>query len=77
MGREFQREGAAMVKALSPQVRCLVLSGGERLVALERRLHRSGGYGGIVAVEKFCEVGRSLVMEGFVGEEEDFKMDAF
>uniref|UniRef100_A0A8C4DUX6 ATP-dependent RNA helicase n=1 Tax=Dicentrarchus labrax TaxID=13489 RepID=A0A8C4DUX6_DICLA len=38
MGREFQREGAAMEKALSPQVRCLVLSGGEEVGI--RRVHR-------------------------------------
>ena len=30
----------------------------------------------IVEVEQVCELGRSLVMEGFVSEEEDFKLDA-
>ena len=33
LGRAFQRKGAAMEKALSPQVRCLVLSGCERRLA--------------------------------------------
>lgn len=35
LGREFQREGAAIEKALSPKVQCLVLSGGDRRLALE------------------------------------------
>ena len=43
MGREFQREEAAMETALSPQVRCLVLSGGERRLASEERRCREGG----------------------------------
>ena len=33
VGREFQREGAATEKALSPKVRCLVLGGGDRRFA--------------------------------------------
>ena len=33
LGREFQREGAAIKKALSPHVRCLVLCGGMRKFA--------------------------------------------
>ena len=42
LGREFQRVGAAMEKALSPQVRSLVLSGGERRLASEERRLREG-----------------------------------
>ena len=40
LGSEFQREGAAMEKALSPQVRCLVLSGVDRRLASEERRQR-------------------------------------
>lgn len=32
--------------------------------------------GGAAAVEHVTDVGRSLVMEGFVGEEEDFELVA-
>ena len=42
LGREFQREGAAAEKALSPQVRCLVLSGGVRRFASDERRLRDG-----------------------------------
>ncbi len=37
LGIEFQKEGAAMEKALSPQVGCLFLDGGDRRLALEER----------------------------------------
>ena len=37
LGRVIQREGAATEKALSPQVRCLVLGGGVRKFASEER----------------------------------------
>ena len=42
LGRAFQREGAAMEKALAPQVRCLVLSGCERRFASDDRRVREG-----------------------------------
>jgi len=42
-GGEFQREGAAVEKALSPQVRYLVLSGRDRRLALEAAGPRYGG----------------------------------
>ena len=42
LGSEFQREGAAMPNALSPQVRCLVLSGMDRRLASEERREREG-----------------------------------
>lgn len=41
-GSEFQRVGAAMEKALSPQVRCLVLVGGDRRLASEDLSVREG-----------------------------------
>ena len=60
-----------MERALSPQVRCLVLSGCERRFASDdRRLRVS------VVVEQVSEVGRGLVMEGFVGEEEELEVDS-
>ena len=37
LGRAFQRKGAAMEKALSPQVWCLVLGGCERRLASDDR----------------------------------------
>lgn len=42
LGSEFQREGAAMEKALSPQVRWLVLSGMDRRLVSEERREREG-----------------------------------
>lgn len=42
LGREFQRVGSAIEKALSPQVQCLVLSGGDRRLASEERRLREG-----------------------------------
>ncbi|XP_049897830.1 uncharacterized protein LOC126388653 [Epinephelus moara] len=39
-GSEFQREGAAMEKALSPQVRCLVRAGSERRFPSDERRSR-------------------------------------
>ncbi|XP_073330109.1 B-cell receptor CD22-like [Pagrus major] len=42
VGRELQREGAATEKAVSPQVRCLVLCGGVRKFASEERMVRDG-----------------------------------
>ena len=44
-GREFQRVGAATEKALSTQVRCLVLGGGARRWAEEDRRVREGAWG--------------------------------
>ena len=41
-GREFQRVGAAMEKALSPQVRSLVFLGIERRFASDERRLREG-----------------------------------
>lgn len=35
LGREFQRVGAAIEKAVSHPVRCLVLTGGDRRLASE------------------------------------------
>lgn len=45
LGKKFQRE-AAMDKALSPQVWCLVLSGGDRKLASEERRLRKECEGG-------------------------------
>uniref|UniRef100_A0A3B4AYT8 Polycomb group protein RNA binding region domain-containing protein n=1 Tax=Periophthalmus magnuspinnatus TaxID=409849 RepID=A0A3B4AYT8_9GOBI len=42
LGSEFQRVGAAMEKALSPQVRSLVLQGRDRRLELEERRERDG-----------------------------------
>ncbi len=42
LGSEFQREGAAMENALSPQVRCLVRSVGERVFPSDERRLREG-----------------------------------
>ena len=41
-GREFQRVGAAIEKALSPQVRSLVLQGRDRRLESEERRERDG-----------------------------------
>ena len=41
-GSEFQREGASMEKALSPQVQCLVHVGIERRLASDERRLREG-----------------------------------
>lgn len=42
LGSEFQREGAAMEKALSPQVRCLVRVGSDRMFPSDERRSRKG-----------------------------------
>ena len=42
MGSEFQREGAAMEKALSPQVQCLVRVDGVRKCPMDERRLREG-----------------------------------
>ena len=42
LGSEFQREGAAMEKARSPQVRCLVHAGGERMFPSDEWRSREG-----------------------------------
>lgn len=66
LGRKFQRVGAAMEETLSPLVRCLVLSGGEtRFASVERRPREQGG-----------KAAGRLIVEGFVGKEEDFEVDA-
>ena len=63
-GSEFQREGAATEKALSPQVRCLMR------VGMDKRLGRG------VVVQQVCEVGGDLIVEGFVRYEQDFEVDS-
>ena len=61
LGRAIQREGAAMEKAPSPPG--AVLGPGWSAVARWS-----------VVVEQVCGVGRGLVMEGFVGEEEQLEV---
>ena len=45
LGRVFQREGAATLKALSPQVQCLVMGGSDRRFVSEERRQRLGEWG--------------------------------
>jgi len=60
-----------MEKALSPQVRCLVLSGRVQEVGIGG----AGAGGRSVVVEQVGEVGGGLAMEGFMREEKDFEVD--
>lgn len=72
IGREFQREGAVMVKALVSPGTVL----GPEWWGREVCVGGAEVKGGIVAVKQVCEVGRDLVIEDFVGEEEDFVLNA-
>ncbi|XP_073330598.1 sialoadhesin-like [Pagrus major] len=63
----FQREGAATEKAVSPQVRCLVLCGGVRKFASEERTVRDGLWPALEPVE-FLEDGDDVVTGAGVGE---------
>ena len=59
-----------MEKTLSPQVRCLVMRRGDRKFGGAKVSARC------VGVEHVSEVAWGLVVKGFMGEEEDFELDA-
>lgn len=65
-------QGAAVEKVLSPR-----FSAWSRVRWREEvRIRGAEAAGGGAAEEQVGEVGRSLVMKGFAGEERDFELDA-